>query len=49
MAEKAAFYCCKTAHEMADVAMIFLDGDNEILAESSNAKRVLDKVCRKED
>lgn len=49
MAEKAAYYCCKTAHEMADVGMIFLDGDNEILAKSSNAKRVLEKVRRKED
>ena len=34
---------------MADVGMIFLDGNNEILAESSNAKRVLEKVRRKED
>lgn len=49
MAEKASCYCCKTAHEMADVGMIFLDGNNEILAKSSNVERVLEKVRLKED
>jgi cobalt-precorrin-5B (C1)-methyltransferase len=47
MAEKAAFYCNKTAHEMAEVAVLFLDGKNEFLASSSNAEEVLDKVLKK--
>lgn len=46
MAEKAAFYCTKTAHEMAEVAVLFLDSDNEILARSSNVAAVLDKVLK---
>jgi len=46
MAEKAAFYCTKTAHEMAEVAVIFLDGKNELLARSSNTARVLEQVLK---
>ena len=48
MAQKASLYCRKTAHEMADVGIVFLDGDNHILAESSNAGKVLEQVRRKE-
>lgn len=32
MAGKAAFYCRKTAHEMAETAVLFLDADNNLLA-----------------
>ena len=48
MAQKASLYCQKTAHEMADVGIIFLDGDNRILAESHNAAKILEQVRRKE-
>lgn len=44
MAEKASFYCKKTAHEMAEVGVIFLDGKNQVLAESSNVAEVLEAV-----
>ena len=44
MAQKASYYCEKTAHEMARVGVIFLDGNNQILAQSSNTKEVLDAV-----
>jgi len=47
MAEKAAFYCRKTAHEMAEAAVIFLDGKNHELARSSNTDQVLEKVLKK--
>lgn len=46
MAEKAAYYCRKTAHEMADVAVLFLDGKNQLLARSSNTDNVLKKVLK---
>jgi cobalt-precorrin-5B (C1)-methyltransferase len=46
MAEKAAYYCRKTAHEMADVAVLFLDGKNQLLARSSNTDDVLNKVLK---
>ncbi len=45
MAEKAAFYCRKTAHEMAHVAVLFLNSDNEILAMSDNTPDLLKEVC----
>lgn len=48
MAEKASFYCKKTAHEMAEVGIIFLDGENKILARSSNAEAVLEKTLQGE-
>lgn len=48
MADRAAFHCRKTAHEMADVAVIFLDSNNEILAKSRNAQQVIDTVLLKE-
>ena len=44
MAEKASEYCEKTAHGMAQVGMIFLDSSNEILAQSSNAGSILNKI-----
>ena len=44
MAEKASFYCRKTAHEMAEVAVLFLDGKNQVLAASSNLQEVMDRV-----
>lgn len=44
IAEKASRYCMKTAHEMAEVGIIFLDGSNEILAKSKNADSVLVQV-----
>lgn len=44
MAERAAQYCEKTAHGMARVGMVFLDGNNEILAKSQNADEIL-SVC----
>lgn len=46
IAEKASQYCEKTAHQMARVGMILLDGKNEILAKSKNADAVL-AACRK--
>lgn len=46
MAEKASFYCEKTAHGMARVGMIFLDGDNRVLAESSNTQDILKKMLK---
>ena len=46
MAQKASEYCEKTAHKMARVGIIFLDGQNEILAASENIKEVL-SACRK--
>ena len=46
MAEKAALHCKKTAHEMAEVGIIFLDGDNQVLAESENVQEILPKVLR---
>ena len=51
MARKASEYCEKTAHKMAQVGMIFLDSDNEILAQSPNVEEVLAKVIcdRKEE
>lgn len=48
MADKAAEYCHKTAHEMAEVGVIFLDGNNEVLAKSHNAERVLEKTRLRE-
>lgn len=47
MAQKASFYCKKTAHEMAEVAVIFLDGQNKILAQSPNTPEVLGHVLKK--
>ena len=44
MAQKASEYCCKTAHQMAEVGVIFLDSGNRILAESRNAREVLARV-----
>lgn len=46
IAQKASLYCKKTAHEMAEVGIILLDGKNEILAESENAKKVLSQVLK---
>ena len=46
MAQKASEYCEKTAHKMARVGIIFLDGQNEILAASENIKEVL-SACKK--
>ncbi|MDO5146239.1 MAG: cobalt-precorrin-5B (C(1))-methyltransferase CbiD [Eubacteriales bacterium] len=48
MADKASEYCRKTAHEMAEVGVIFLDGNNEVLAKSHNADKVLAKTCLRE-
>ena len=44
MAQRASEYCCKTAHQMAEVGVIFLDSGNRILAESRNARQVLARV-----
>ena len=49
MAQKASFYCEKTAHGMARVGMIFLDGDNQVLAESENVPDILKKVLKQEE
>lgn len=49
MAEKASQYCQKTAHHMANVGVIFLDGENQILAQSKNAEQVLEQVRKKEE
>lgn len=49
MAEKAALHCKKTAHEMADVGIIFLDGDNQVLARSSNVDKMLPRVLEAKD
>ncbi len=49
MAQKATFYCEKTAHGMARVGIIFLDGDNRVLAESSNVPDILRKVLKQEE
>ena len=49
MAEKAALHCKKTAHEMAEVGIIFLDGDNQVLAESENVQEILPKVLRQQE
>ncbi len=46
IAQKASVYCRKTAHEMAEVGVIFLDSKNEILAKSENADSVLKKVLK---
>ena len=46
MAQKASEYCEKTAHKMARVGIIFLDGQNKILAASENIKEVL-SACKK--
>ena len=46
IAQKASIYCKKTAHEMAEVGIILLDGKNEILAQSENAENVLSKVLK---
>lgn len=46
MAEKAASYCRKTAHEMAEVAVLFLDGTNQVLAGSKNVKLVMQHVLK---
>ena len=46
IAQKASEYCMKTAHNMAEVGILFLDGNNELLAKSRNADRVL-AACRK--
>ena len=48
-AEKAALHCKKTAHEMAEVGIIFLDGDNQVLAESENVQEILPKVLRQQE
>lgn len=49
MVEKASFYCEKTVHGMARVGMIFLDGDNQVLAESKNVPDILKKVLKQEE
>lgn len=49
MAEKADLHCKKTAHEMAEVGIIFLDGDNQVLAESENVQEILPKVLRQQE
>ena len=46
MAQKASEYCEKTAHKMARVGIIFLDGKNEVLAASKNVEEVL-SACKK--
>ena len=46
MAQKASEYCEKTAHKMARVGIIFLDGQNEVLAASKNVEEVL-SACKK--
>ena len=48
IANKASAHCRKTAHEMAEVAVLFLDSKNEILAASDNTGEVL-KHVRKQD
>ncbi len=44
MAQKASEYCEKTAHRMANVGVIFLDGNNDILAKSRNADELLKRT-----
>ena len=46
MAQKASEYCEKTAHKMARVGIIFLDGQNEVLAASKNVEEIL-SACKK--
>ena len=46
IAQKASYHCNKTAHDMAEVAVLFLDGKNEVLACSSNTEEVLKKVLK---
>ena len=46
IAQKAAENCMKTAHQMAEVAIILLDGNNELLAASENVDQVLARVVR---
>ena len=46
MAQKASEYCEKPAHKMARVGIIFLDGQNEVLAASKNVEEVL-AACKK--
>lgn len=46
MAEKAAQNCKKTAHQMAEVGMIFLDSNNRLLAQSRNVDQVLKEVLK---
>ena len=41
MAQKASSHCEKTARGMARVGVIFLDGDNRVLAESGNVAEIL--------
>ena len=46
LAQKSSEYCEITAHKLARVGIIFLDGQNEILAVSENIKEVL-SACKK--
>ena len=46
MAQKASEYCEKTARQEARVGIIFLDGNNEVLAKSRNVDTVL-AACKK--
>lgn len=48
IAERAAFCCKKTAHQMADVGIILLDNGNEVIAESCNVPEILQHVLVKE-
>lgn len=41
MAQKASSHCEKTARGMARVGVIFLDGENRVLAESGNVAEIL--------
>ena len=46
IAQKAALCCMKTAHQMAEVAIILLDSKNQVLAESENAQALLGRVLK---
>ncbi len=46
IAERGAQCCMKAAHQMARVGMILLDNENEIMAQSKNAKEVLACVLK---
>ncbi|MCI6859253.1 MAG: cobalt-precorrin-5B (C(1))-methyltransferase CbiD [Eubacterium sp.] len=46
MAEKASWYCEKTARHLARVGIIFLDGKNDILAESQNVAEILSVLIK---
>lgn len=48
IADRAAFCCMKTAHQMASVGIILLDNGNKIIAQSENAEEVLQHVLVKE-